>query len=373
VTKEIDILEKTKLPFSELGVSSASEIEELFRKLLQKAEGEAKSISTEEQLEELRIRWLGRKRGVLTLVTENWLVPAPPPSKPWVGTYLNWFKEQLANLVGYREHAIRTLAEQEVREAHVVDLTLPGNIPSHGARHLITQTMEEICDIFLRLGFSVVEGPEIETAYYNFEALNMPAHHPARDMWDTLYLNLPGGAEPLLLRTHTSPMQIRVMEKQKPPVRVVVPGKVYRHDNPDASHSFMFHQIEGLAVDRDITFGDLKGVLDHFLREFFGPQTRTRFVPSYFPFTEPSADVHGSCHVCGSAGCRVCKFTGWIELVGCGMVDPNVYGFVGYDAQQLSGFAFGMGVDRFAMLKYGIDDIQLFFQNDVRFLTQFRR
>ncbi|HSC78128.1 MAG TPA: phenylalanine--tRNA ligase subunit alpha, partial [Candidatus Acidoferrales bacterium] len=254
-----------------------------------------------------------------------------------------------------------------------------------GVRHILTQTLEEICAIFARIGFATVEGPEVETDYYNFEALNIPEFHPARDLWDTLYLDHKASALPddlrgkksdpnslLLLRTHTSPMQVRVMEKQPPPVRIVVPGKVYRRDNPDASHSFMFHQVEGLAVDRDITFCDLKGVFDFFLREFFGPKTRTRFVPSYFPFTEPSADIHASCHVCGGAGCRVCKLTGWIELCGAGMVHPAVFDYVGYDAREVSGFAFGMGLDRFAMLKYGIDDIQLFFQNDVRFLHQFR-
>ncbi|MFQ5817900.1 MAG: phenylalanine--tRNA ligase subunit alpha, partial [Terriglobia bacterium] len=245
-----------------------------------------------------------------------------------------------------------------------------------GARHLITQTLEELLDIFLRLGYSVVEGPEMETPYYNFEALNIPEFHPARDTMDTLYLapdpSTPLGAG-LLLRTHTSPVQVRTMEKQPPPVRIVVPGKVYRRDNPDATHSFMFHQVEGLAVDEDITFCDFKGTIEHLLREFFGPEMKTRFRPSYFPFTEPSAEVDGSCMVCAGAGCRTCKYVGWIELFGAGMVDPAVYGFVGYDARRLSGFAFGIGVERFAMLKYGVDDMQLFFQNDARFLAQFQR
>jgi len=334
------------------------------------AEDELRRIGSPDELETLRVKYLGRK-GILSELLAK--IPSlPAEQRPEMGRLLNELKKDITSRY---EGAKTALLDMQRPKAvgPVQDVTLPGRRPPLGHKHPLIQTIEDIKDIFADMGFQVAFGPEVELEFYNFEALNMPAHHPARDMWDTLYLNLPGGAEPLLLRTHTSPMQIRVMEKQKPPVRVVVPGKVYRHDNPDASHSFMFHQIEGLAVDRDITFGDLKGVLDHFLREFFGPQTRTRFVPSYFPFTEPSADVHGSCHVCGSAGCRVCKFTGWIELVGCGMVDPNVYGFVGYDAQQLSGFAFGMGVDRFAMLKYGIDDIQLFFQNDVRFLTQFRR
>ncbi|MFQ5723939.1 MAG: phenylalanine--tRNA ligase subunit alpha, partial [Terriglobia bacterium] len=231
-----------------------------------------------------------------------------------------------------------------------------------------------------------VEGPEVETDYYNFEALNIPQHHPARDTMDTLYLDVPARALPeeirgprsdpnqfLLLRTHTSPVQIRTMEKQKPPVRVVVPGKVYRRDNPDATHSFMFHQVEGLAVDRDLTFCEFKGTMEYFLREFFGPETKTRFAASYFPFTEPSADLAATCSVCQGSGCSVCKHTGWIELFGAGMVDPAVYGFVDYEPGELSGFAFGMGVERFAMIKYGVDDLQLFFQNDVRFLHQFRR
>ncbi len=369
MSKADDRVEKAGKRIGEVA-RSAEDVPRLFADLRAAFDRELATAHSTAEVESLRVRWLGRKAGLLNQVKNNWLLHAAAELKPQVGKQLNALREHVEHKVSHTLDAI--LARTEV-SAEAVDLTLPGVAVRRGARHLITQTMEEICDIFRRLGFSAVEGPEIETAYYNFEALNMPAHHPARDMWDTLYLNLPGGAEPLLLRTHTSPMQIRVMEKQKPPVRVVVPGKVYRHDNPDASHSFMFHQIEGLAVDCGITFGHLKGVLDHFLREFFGPETRTRFVPSYFPFTEPSADVHGSCHVCRGAGCRVCKFTGWIELVGCGMVDPNVYGFVGYDARELSGFAFGMGVERFAMLKYGIDDIQLFFQNDVRFLTQFRR
>jgi phenylalanyl-tRNA synthetase alpha chain len=215
----------------------------------------------------------------------------------------------------------------------------------------------------------VVQGPEIETPYYNFEALNIPEHHPARDNMDTFYIE--GARNSHLLRTHTSPMQIRTMEKEKPPVRIVVPGKVYRRDNPDATHGYMFHQIEGLAVDTDITFCDFKGTVEYFAREFLGRKTKTRLRPSYFPFTEPSAEVDATCHVCGGKGCRVCKFSGWIELFGAGMVNPAVYGFVKYDPERLSGFAFGMGVDRLAMMKYGVTEVPLLFQNDVRFLQQF--
>ncbi len=252
-----------------------------------------------------------------------------------------------------------------------MDLSLPGVERPIGSHHLIRQVQEEIEGIFRSIGFSVVEGPEIETPYYNFEALNIPEFHPVRDDMDTFYLDVPPGA--LLLRTHTSPVQIRTMEKQKPPVRIIVPGKVYRRDNPDATHSFMFHQIEGLAVDTDITFCEFKGTMEYFVREFFGPSVKTRLRPSYFPFTEPSAELDATCIFCNGrgTGCAKCKGSGWIELFGSGMVDPAVYGFVNYDAKKLSGFAFGMGPDRMAMLKYGVEDIQAFFQSDVRFLRQF--
>jgi phenylalanyl-tRNA synthetase alpha chain len=241
--------------------------------------------------------------------------------------------------------------------------------------------MNEIVGVFRNLGYSVEEGPEIETDYYNFEALNFPPNHPARDTQDTLFIagqDSKPQRDRLLLRTHTSPVQIRTMQKMKPPVRVVCPGKVHRNDAPDATHSPIFHQVEGLAVDTNITFCDLKGTLDHAMKALFGSSVKTRFYPSFFPFTEPSADVQISCIFCGGKGtrdgapCRNCKASGWIELLGCGMVDPNVYGFVDYDAAKLSGFAFGMGVERIAILKYGVDDIQLFFQGDVRFLEQFR-
>jgi len=273
--------------------------------------------------------------------------------------------------------AIESGAEEAASEC--VDLSLPAVIHPIGSHHLIRQVFQEIEDIFFSIGFSVVEGPEIETPYYNFEALNIPEFHPVRDDMDTFYIELPKGAPtPLLLRTHTSPMQIRTMQKQKPPVRVIVPGKVYRRDNPDATHSFMFHQVEGLAVDTDISFCDFTGTIEYFVKQFFGASVKTRFRPSYFPFTEPSVEFDVSCIFCGGSGtaagggvCSKCKGAGWIELFGAGMVDPAVYGFVNYDAKKVSGFAFGMGIDRLAMLRYGIDDIQIFFQNDVRFLKQF--
>jgi len=323
--------------------------------------------------------WLGRKAGVLTLITENWLKSAPAALKPIVGQSLNQLKRHIEeSLETFRVAAEKASADvASTRER--IDLSLPGVIRPVGSHHLIREVFQEIEDIFVSIGFSVVEGPEIETPYYNFEALNIPEFHPVRDDMDTFYLELPKGAPtPLLLRTHTSPMQIRTMEKQKPPVRVIVPGKVYRRDNPDATHSFIFHQVEGLAVDTDITFCDFTGTIDYFVKQFFGPSVKTRFRPSYFPFTEPSVEFDVSCPFCGGTGtaasggtCSKCKGASWIELFGAGIVDPAVYGFVNYDPKKVSGFAFGIGIDRMAMLKYGIDDIQIFFQNDVRFLRQF--
>ena len=331
----------------------------------------------------LRNAWLGRASGVLTAIGDNWLKPATPEQKRVVGKALNELKAH----VEARLEELKARAEAEAQSGvagglgkepgKAFDLSLPGVRRELGTRHPIRQTLEELERIFISIGFSVVEGPEIETPYYNFEALNIPEHHPARDTMDTFYLSLPAatgkpkGAPEFLLRTHTSPMQIHTMEAQKPPVRIIVPGRVYRRDNPDSTHSFAFHQIEGLAVDTDITFCEFKGTCEYFVREFLGQKTRTRFRPSYFPFTEPSAEVDASCFGCDGAGCRICKQTGWIELFGSGMVDPAVYGFVGYDAKKLSGFAFGMGVERMAMMRYGITDIQMLYQNDVRFLRQF--
>ena len=303
---------------------------------------------------------------------------APASKKPLIGDSFNQFRVYVDTLLTERKKEVETSEQEAALAKERVDLSLPGVIRPVGSHHLIRQVFQEIEDIFFSIGFSVVEGPEIETPYYNFEALNIPEFHPVRDDMDTFYLELPKGAPtPLLLRTHTSPMQIRTMEKQKPPVRVIVPGKVYRRDNPDATHSFAFHQIEGLAVDADITFCDFTGTIEYFVKQFFGPSVKTRFRPSYFPFTEPSVEFDVSCPFCGGTGasnggtCSKCKGAAWIELFGAGMVDPAVYGFVNYDAKKVSGFAFGIGIDRLAMLKYGIDDIQVFFQNDVRFLRQF--
>jgi phenylalanyl-tRNA synthetase alpha chain len=371
-----------------LGVTQPEQVVSLFAQLLANATADLEAAHSADAFEKFRVNWLGRKSGVITLVGDNWLKPASPELKRAIGQELNKFKSQLEAQIEVRRAAIESGAEAAVSLKDRADLSLPGVVRPIGSRHLIRQVFQEIEDIFVSIGFSVVEGPEIETPYYNFEALNIPEFHPVRDDMDTFYVEAhlgqmtesgvktPPGS--LLLRTHTSPVQIRTMEKQKPPVRVIVPGKVYRRDNPDATHSFMFHQIEGLAVDTDITFCDFTGTIEYFVKQYFGPSVKTRFRPSYFPFTEPSVEFDVSCIFCGGTGvaanvatCGKCKGTGWIELFGAGMVDPAVYGFVNYDPKKLSGFAFGMGMDRLAMLKYGIDDIQAFFQNDVRFLRQF--
>ena len=369
----------TEKTLAELRVRTPESVTSLFAELREKANKEQRRIEKAEQFEQFRVKWVGRKSGILTQVTDNWLKPADAGLKRIVGQALNEFRNHLQSLVEQARQDLDARATQVADTGERVDLSLPGVIRPIGSHHLIRQVFQEIEDIFFSIGFSVVEGPEIETPYYNFEALNIPEFHPVRDDMDTFYIDLPKGAPvPLLLRTHTSPMQIRTMEKQKPPVRVIVPGKVYRRDNPDATHSFMFHQVEGLAVDTDITFCDFTGTIEYFVKQFFGPSVKTRFRPSYFPFTEPSVEFDASCPFCGGTGtaaaggtCSKCKGAAWIELFGAGMVDPAVYGFVNYDAKKVSGFAFGIGIDRLAMLKYGIDDIQVFFQNDVRFLRQF--
>ncbi|MGH9775598.1 MAG: phenylalanine--tRNA ligase subunit alpha [Candidatus Acidiferrales bacterium] len=355
----------------ERGVSDPQQVARDFEDIRKRFDKQAAETHDEVRWAMLRDAWLGRKSGIIAKIAENWLKGAPGALKSIVGQQFNELRAYVEASLEKHHAAVRGAAEQAALVRERVDLSLPGVQRAIGTRHIIQQTLEELYRIFMSIGFSVVEGPEMETPYYNFEALNIPEHHPARDNMDTFYIETPPGSEKYLLRTHTSPMQIRTMLKQKPPVRVIVPGKVYRRDNPDATHSFMFHQVEGLAVDEDITFCDFKGTIEYFAKEFFGPKTKVRLRPSYFPFTEPSAEFDASCHVCGGRGCRTCKNSGWIELFGAGMVNPAVYGFVNYDAKRLSGFAFGLGVDRLAMLKYGINDLQLFFQNDVRFLRQF--
>jgi phenylalanyl-tRNA synthetase alpha chain len=370
---------KTGLSLVHLGITRPEELAPLFAGLRGRFDEECACACDESSWKQFRDAWLGRKSGVLTQITDNWLKPATQELKRVVGQELNQLRAHVESKIEERRKAIEAGAGEAASARERIDLSLPGVLRPLGSHHLIHQVFQQIEDIFFSIGFSVVEGPEIETPYYNFEALNIPEFHPVRDDMDTFYLDLPKGApQPLLLRTHTSPMQIRTMEKRQPPVRVIVPGKVYRRDNPDATHSFIFHQVEGLAVDTDITFCDFTGTIEYFVKQFFGPGVKTRFRPSYFPFTEPSVEFDVSCIFCGGSGsaagggtCSKCKGSGWIELFGAGMVDPAVYGFVKYDPKKVSGFAFGMGIDRLAMLKYGIDDIQAFFQNDVRFLRQF--
>ena len=321
------------------------------------------SASSTEEIAALRTLYLGRK-GRLTEVLRN-LKDVPPEDRPALGSLSNTIKAELAERIESLLESRREKAKAEALKGEKLDVTLPGRGVPCGRIHPITQTLEEICAIFLSLGFDIAEGPDVETDYYNFEALNMPKDHPARDMQDTFYVE-----SDIVLRTHTSPVQIRTMEKRRPPVRVISPGKVYRPDL-DVSHAPMFHQVEGLLVDRGITFGDLKGTLTYFLRRLFGRETTLRFRPSFFPFTEPSAEVDIQCVMCTGKGCRVCGQSGWLEILGSGMVDPEVFRAVDYDSEAFMGFAFGLGVERIAMLRYGITDIRLFFENDARFLEQF--
>ena len=374
-----DIVEASERTLKELGVGDATGLQALFARLERRLSEDLARLEQGSQ-ESLRLRWLGRKQGIIRSVTDNWLRPAPAVLKREVGERLNALRNEAERCINLpasspaapevkKPRAEPAAAKTLPAPAGAIDITLPGSRWEAGVRHPLRQVMDEITEIFFALGYSVEEGPDIESAYYNFEALNIPEDHPARDDQDTFYID-----SETVLRTHTSPVQIRVMEKQPPPLRIIVPGRAYRHDTPDATHSPMFHQVEGLAVDTDITFADLKGTLNYFLKAFFGPEVHTRFRPSFFPFTEPSAEVDISCLFCGSgvAGCRVCKGSGWIELGGCGMVDPALYSYVHYDASRYSGFAFGMGIERLAMLRHGVPDIQFFFQGDVRFLRQFR-
>jgi len=314
-------------------------------------------------LEDLRIKYLGRK-GILTLLLKE-IAILPPEQRPSFGKDINILKQKLTASIHAKSIELIQAEQAHKLDKECIDTTLPGAPINTGHLHPITQTLNEITEIFMGLGFSVVEGPEIESEYYNFDALNMIKDHPSRDMHDTFFIG-----NNLILRTHTSPVQIRIMEKESPPLRIIAPGKVYRCD-ADISHSPMFHQIEGFMVDYDINFSNLKSVLSVFLNKVFGKDTRIRFRPSYFPFTEPSAEVDISCLICKGRGCRVCGGTGWVEILGAGMIHPVVFKNVGYPAEKFSGFAFGMGIERIAMLKYRINDIRLFFENDTRFLEQF--
>lgn len=359
---------------------SASELDSAVAELLRALESESAAVRSDADFKTFRDRWLARKNGILTQINELWLKASPKDAKRDVGTRVNELKTKVEAAVEETLTRISSSSSAARLTDERIDISLPGLRRPIGAEHPVIRTMNEMVAVFRRMGYSVGEGPEIETDYYNFESLNFPPNHPARDTQDTIFLT-GQDAKPqrdrFLLRTHTSPVQTRTMEKQKPPVRIVIPGKVHRNDESDATHSPVFHQVEGLCVDTNITFCDLKGTLDHAMKEFFGSATKTRFQPSFFPFTEPSAEVAVTCFKCGGSGqlnggpCRLCKTSGWIELLGCGMVDPNVYANVGYDAAHVSGFAFGMGVERIAMAIYDIDDIQLFYQGDVRFLEQF--
>ena len=331
--------------------------------IAREASQEIEACQEKEALNGLRIKYLGR-RGILQELMAK--IPSlPPDQRRDFGTSVNSLKNQINGWLSEKEAKLHSL----VSTSSYLDITLPGKRPVLGKLHPVTQVMTEICDTFKGLGFKIFEGPEIETEYNNFEALNIPLEHPSRDAFDTFYIK--SQKEKLLLRSHTSPAQIRAMKTCPPPLAVVVPGRVYRPDAVDASHSFMFHQVEGFAVSEDIRFSDLKGVLVAFAHEMFGPKTRMRFRPSFFPFTEPSAEVDISCIICGGKGCSVCKKSGWLEILGCGMIHRQVFKSVGYDARRWRGFAFGMGVERIAMLKFGISDIRLFFENDIRFLDQF--
>ncbi len=334
-------------------------MEQALEKLRSEAAAALDQVRESSQLEEFRIAYLGRNGQLSALMKQ--LGSAAKEDRPRLGKLANTVRTELDQLF-IEKNSI--LAAQQV-QSDAPDLSQPGRRSVSGTLHPVTQIMDEICQIFASMGFSIAEGPDIELDYYNFEALNIPEHHPARDMHDTFYIG-----DSVLLRTHTSPMQARIMEKQPPPLRLIAPGKVYRCDS-DITHTPMFQQVEGFLVDRKISFADLKGVLTVFLRKVFEKDLDLRFRPSFFPFTEPSAEVDIGCVICGGDGCRVCKRTGWIEILGSGMIDPEVFKMVGYDPDIYSGFAFGLGVERIAMLKYGIDDLRLFYENDLRFISQF--
>jgi phenylalanyl-tRNA synthetase alpha chain len=335
-------------------------VDQTIDKIQTQAVREIKAAETVEVVQDLNTKYLGRK-GVITRFLRN-ISQLPVDERPQAGKKANQVKKQIESTCQKMLERLQATADSA---AQGLDVSLPGRLNISGSIHPITQISNEICDIFTRMGFIVVEGPEVESDYYNFEALNIPKNHPARDMQDTFYIS-----DDIVLRTHTSPTQPRVMEKQQPPVRIVAPGKVYRCDS-DLTHTPMFHQVEGLLVDENVSFGDLKGTLTSFVHQMFDPQTRLRFRPSFFPFTEPSAEVDILCVICRGKGCRVCSQTGWLEVLGAGMVHPAVFENVNYDTSRYTGFAFGMGVERIAMLKYQIDDIRKYFDNDIRFLSQF--
>jgi phenylalanyl-tRNA synthetase alpha chain len=336
-------------------------MEEELNRLYAEATGALDAVAGSDGLEAFRVKYLGRK-GLFTGLLRR-LPEVDAADRPRLGKLANQYKREVEEKFSRQLQALA--AASAAGQFEYQDLSLPGREAAFGKLHPVTQVMEEVCAIFEKMGFTIAEGPDVELDYYNFEALNIPPHHPARDMHDTFYVS-----DAVLLRTHTSPMQIRAMEKQQPPLRIIAPGKVYRCDS-DITHTPMFHQVEGFLVDRRVSFADLKGLLSIFCRKIFGEDTKLRFRPSFFPFTEPSAEMDIGCVICSGEGCRVCKQTGWLEILGAGLIDPEVFKMVGYDAEVFSGFAFGIGIERIAMLRYGIDDIRLFYENDMRFLAQF--
>ncbi|NIA24711.1 MAG: phenylalanine--tRNA ligase subunit alpha [Gammaproteobacteria bacterium] len=340
------------------------------KQLRAEAPARIRAASSLDALQELERELIGRS-SIIAQQRKN-LGSIPPEERPAVGAALNEAYQELKTQLETRRAELERAAEDELLEVERTDVTLPVFEIQRGHHHLLTETVEEVCDIFTALGYAVATGPEVETAAYNFDALNTPPTHPARLESDTLYVDWGDPADELLLRTQTSPMQVRYMEQHEPPVYVIVPGRVYRSDALDATHSPVFTQIEGLSVDDALTFADLKGTLQYFMERFFGAGRKIRMYPHFFPFTEPSAEMAVSCFNCDGSGCRVCGQTGWIELLGCGMVDPNVFDAVGYDPTRVSGFAFGVGVERLAMVRHGIGHIRHFFDNDVRVLEQFR-
>ncbi|MCF6158682.1 MAG: phenylalanine--tRNA ligase subunit alpha [wastewater metagenome] len=335
------------------------ELEEVKKDFL----NEINSVATLKDIEQLKIKYLGRK-GIISDFMKT-IPTVPAEQRATYGLQINTLKNEFTSLIG---DVTRRLSRGAIprTEKELFDITLPGKQPPLGKKHPITQTIDDVKEAFARLGFDVAYGPEVELEYYNFDALNIPSDHPSRTDFDTFYIK-----NDILLRSQTSTVQIRIMEKQKPPIRIIAPGRVYRPDTVDARHSFMFHQVEGLLVDEGVSFTDLKEVLNQFIKTYFGKDVQMRFRPSFFPFTEPSAEVDISCSICSGKGCSVCSYSGWVEILGAGMVDPHVFKAVHYDAEKYTGFAFGMGIERITMLKYGIDDIRLFYENDIRFLSQF--
>ncbi|MBQ6371157.1 MAG: phenylalanine--tRNA ligase subunit alpha [Firmicutes bacterium] len=340
-------------------------MQEQLNKILEEAKAQLSEAKTHGETDEIRVRFLGKK-GELTGILRG-MGKLSPEERKTTGQMANQVRAEIEKMLADKFEAVKQAAKEAQFKKEKIDVTEPGRLEGLGVKHPLTITMDEICRVFRNMGYSIVEGPEVETVFNNFDALNAGPDHPARDMTDTFYIS-----EDVLLRTQTSPVQVRTLLSQKPPIKVISPGRVFRCDTPDATHSPMFHQVEGLLVDEGITMADLKGTLDSFAKQMFGTSTRTKFRPHHFPFTEPSAEVDVSCFKCGGKGCRVCKGSGWIEILGCGMVHPNVLKVGGLDTEKYTGFAFGLGVERVAMLKYGVDDIRLFYENDMRFINQFK-